>query len=86
MNRERPEETRRARTRGTYQSGSGIVKRQVHRSPVRECKLIGQGRGASFEEIPVAHEARVLVSQVVGSRNRSLRILFVLRGKSQGEP
>jgi len=42
-------------------SGFGVVKRQVHRSPGRGCKPVGQGRGVSLEEMPVAHEARVLV-------------------------
>jgi len=48
-----PEEARR--------SESGVVKRQVHRSPGPGCKPAGHGRGASLEEMPVAHEARVLV-------------------------
>jgi len=44
-----------------HRSESGVVKRPVHRSPGHGCKPEGQGRGASFEEMPVAHEARVLV-------------------------
>jgi len=52
-------------------SESGVVKRQVHRSPGRECKLVDQGRGVSLEEMPVAHEARVLVVEAVESRSRS---------------
>jgi len=44
-----------------YRSGSGVVKRQVHRSPGHGCMPVGQGRGVSLEEMPVAHETRVLV-------------------------
>jgi len=51
-----------AREPGTaHRSGFGVVKRQIHRSPGRGCKPVGHGRGASLEEMPVAHEARVLV-------------------------
>jgi hypothetical protein len=49
-------------------SGFGVVKRQVHRSrwsskleTARGCMPVGQGRGVSLEEMPVAHETRVLV-------------------------
>lgn len=48
---------------GVRQSESGVVKRQFHRSLGRGCKPGGQGRGASLEEKPVMHEARVLVVQ-----------------------
>jgi len=44
-----------------HRSEFGVVKRQVHRSPGHGCKPDGQGRGVSLEEMPVAHEARVLV-------------------------
>jgi len=43
-----------------HRSEFGVVKRQVHRSPGRGCKPVGHGRGVSLEEMPVAHEARVL--------------------------
>jgi hypothetical protein len=69
--RERSEEQRREPTWRTHRSESGVVKRKVHRSPGRGCKLANQGRGASLEEIPVAHEAWVLVVEAVGSRSRS---------------
>jgi len=66
-----PEKQAERRPDKARRSGSGIVKRQVHRSPGRECRLVGQGRGASLEEMPVAHEAWVLVVEAVGSRSRS---------------
>jgi hypothetical protein len=43
-------------------SGSRVVKREVPQSPGHGCKPIGQGRGASLEEMLGANEARVLVS------------------------
>jgi len=46
---------------GTYRSEFGVVKRQILRSPGRGCKPVGHGRGVSLEEMPVTHEARVLV-------------------------
>jgi len=67
------------------QSGSGVVKRQVHRSPGRGCKPASQGRGASLEEMPVADEARVLVVEAVGSRSRSYASVSELRSTPQGK-
>jgi hypothetical protein len=46
----------------------------------------GQGRSASFEEMPESDEARVLVVEVVGSRSRLVRIEVELHGASQGKP
>jgi len=71
-----PEEVRR--------SGSDVVKRRVHRSQGHGCKLVGQGRGAGLEEMPVTQEARVLVVEAVGSRSRSYASGFVLRATPQG--
>jgi len=45
----------------------------------------GQGRSASFEEMPENDEARVLVIEAVGSRSRSVRIGVELRSASQGK-
>jgi len=36
--------------------------------------------------MPVAHEARVLVSRSSGKQKSVVRIVFELRGKLQGEP
>jgi hypothetical protein len=69
--RDRSEEYAARQLDEVRRSGSGIVKRQVHRSPGPECKLAGHGRGASLEKKPEAHEARVLVSKAVESRSRS---------------
>jgi hypothetical protein len=66
-------------------SGSGVVKRQVHRSPGRGCKSTRQGRGASLEEMPVADEARVLVVEAAGSRSRSYASVGELRSALQGK-
>jgi hypothetical protein len=62
------------------------VKCQISQSPGSGCKLIGQGRSASFEEMLGTDEARVLVVEVVGSRSRSVRIGVDLHGASQGKP
>jgi len=43
-----------------HRSERGVVKRQTHRSFGIGCKPGRQGRGASLEEKPVTHEARVL--------------------------
>jgi len=67
-------------------SGSGVVKRQVLRSPGSGCKPIHQGRSEGFEKTPETHRARVLVVEAVGSRSRSVRIEVELRGTSQGNP
>jgi len=55
-----------------------VVKRPVPQSPFPGMQAMGRERGASFEEMLGTHEARVLVSEAVGSRNRSERIEFVL--------
>jgi len=61
LGRERRRNMPRANLDEACRSGFGVVKRQVHRSPGHGCKPVGQGRGVSLEEMPVAHEARVLV-------------------------
>jgi len=75
-----------ANSNAVRRSGLGVVKRQIHRSPGPERKVAGQGRGASLEEMPGAHEARVLVSKVREKQKSVVGIVFVLRGKPQGEP
>jgi len=74
---------RRVSTWAVCRSGSGVVKRQVLRSPGHGCKPIGQGRSASFGKMPEGDEVRVLVVDVVGSRDRSVRIGVELRAWSQ---
>jgi len=64
----------------------GVVKRQIPRSFGRGRRPTDQRRGASLEEMPGTHEARVLVVEAVGSINRSVRIGIELRGTSQGKP
>jgi len=61
LSRERTEENTARQLDEARRSESGVVKRQIHRSPGCECKLVGQGQGASLEEMPVAHEAWILV-------------------------
>jgi len=61
LDRERAEQYIAREPEEAHRSGFGVVKRQVHRSPGHGCKPVGHGRGASLEEMPVAHEARVLV-------------------------
>jgi len=69
-----------------YRSGFGVVKRQVHRSPGRGCKPVGQGRGVSLEDVPVTYEARVLVVRWLGKQKSVVRIVFAVRGESQDGP
>jgi len=61
LDRKCPKENFERQSEEAHRSELGVVKRQVHRSPGRGCKPVGHGRGVSLEEMPVAHEARVLV-------------------------
>lgn len=61
------------------------MKRKVHRSLDHGCKFVDQGRDASLEELPVAHEAWVLVVEGSGKQKSVVRIVLVPRGKSQDE-
>jgi hypothetical protein len=67
-------------------SGSGIVKCQVHRSLGPECRLDGQGRDASLEEMPVAHTGTGARSRSSGKQKSVVRIVFVLRRAPKGKP
>lgn len=86
LGRECVEQVRYASTRAAHRSGSGVVKRQVLRSPGHGCKPIVHGRSESFEEMPGTDEAWVLVVEAVGSRYRSVRTEVELRGTPQGKP
>jgi len=64
--RERTEEHAARQPGTTRRSGSGVLKRQVHRSPLLESKLEREGRGASLEEMPGARRG-------AGTRSRNGR-------------
>lgn len=64
------------------------IRRRETLGPPVSCSRVqahGQGRGASLEEMPVAHEARVLVVESSGKQKSVVRIQVVFRGASQGK-
>jgi hypothetical protein len=72
--RERREQYTARQPVAVHRSGSNVVKRSAHRSPDFECKLVNPGRGVSLEEMPVAHEARVLVVESSRKQKSVVRI------------
>jgi len=86
LDRERRKKYAERQPRRARRSGSCVVKRRVHRSPGRECRLVGQGRGASLEEMPVATRGTGTRSRSIGKQKSVVRIAFVLRGAPQGKP